>query len=127
MAVDFGIKKVGIALSDQEQHFAFPHTVVRREDALEAVCGAAKSHDVVAIVFGESKNFSGEDNPVQKSVASFAEKVGRKTGLPIYFEPEFYTTREAARIVGERDMIDAAAAAVILRSFIEKKRYEKTL
>jgi putative Holliday junction resolvase len=126
MAIDFGSRKVGIALSDAKREFAFPHIVVKREDALEAVQKIVKSHEVVAVVIGESKDLSGKDNPIQKSIISFAEAVEKKTELPIYFEPEHFSSKEASRETGENDMIDASAAAVLLRSFIEKKRYKET-
>lgn len=122
MGIDYGKKRIGIALSDEEGKVAFPKVVLQNSgNAVTEVENICREENVVAIVLGESKDFSGKDNPLMKQILSFKEELGRKSGLHIYLEPEFYTSLEAERLQGKTDMHDASAAALILKSFLDKK------
>lgn len=126
LAIDFGVRKVGLALSDQGEEFAFPYAVVKREEALSTIVSLVKEKGIEAVVFGSSKDLKGNDNPVQVQINTFAETIKEKCGLPIFFEPEFYSSREAARLSRDHAMIDASAAAVILKGFLERRNNQKT-
>ncbi len=84
-----------------------------------------KEKGAEAAVFGESKNFAGEDNAVAAETRQFAEDLKARTGIQIFFESELFTTQAArrfpdgSRMDGSPD-VDASAAALILTSFLEK-------
>lgn len=124
LGIDFGTKKVGLALSDEGGQMGFPHSVLQNTpDLLENVIGLIRAQDVEAVVMGESMDLSGGDNPVAKEARAFGEKLAAETGLPVSFELEAFTTQEAGRgFEGERgavrDNIDARAAALILTSYL---------
>lgn len=121
LGVDYGGKRVGIAISDTEGMMAFPHSVIANNSSLvESVVSLARSENVGAIVVGESRTYAGMDNPIMKQVRPFVIAVAESSGVPVYFEPEFLTSREAGHIQGENHMHDAAAAAIILRSYLDK-------
>lgn len=121
MGIDYGGKRVGIALSDDLGKMAFPYTVLTNSDSLvDQVVAIAEKEGVREIVVGESRNFKGEFNPIMQDIVSFAKLLKNRAKLPLYFEKEFLTSREATHIQGETKEIDASAAALILRSFIDK-------
>ena len=122
MGIDYGKKRVGIALSDQDQRFALPEAVVPNDDhLLEHIQKIVQEKDVIAIVLGESKNFLGEANQIQDDILRFKKNVELVTELPVFFEPELLTSREASHIQGEGKMLDASAAALILKSYLERQ------
>ena len=122
LGIDYGSRRIGLALSDEAGGFAFPHSVVRAgKTALAAVARVCSENSVGKIVMGESRDYHGAPNSIMPAAVRFAEALGVATGLPVVFEKEFLTTREAAHIQGEHAEIDASAAALILKSYIDRQ------
>jgi putative Holliday junction resolvase len=126
IGIDYGSKKVGVALSDEAGTMGFPHRVLlNTSELVNELAKIANEKQVSAVVIGESRNFSGEENPIASDARAFAEELTERTGIPVHFEPETYTTQEArrfpdgTRMPGSPD-VDAAAAALILSSFLER-------
>jgi|SRR3989344_1403324 len=123
LGIDFGTKRVGIATSDDSGTMAFPLEVLdNTEDLLEKIAKIAENKKIEEIVVGESKDFSGKDNEVMGEIKFFVERLKEKLHLPIRFHPEFLTSAEAERLQGKNDMLDASAAALILKSYLERKK-----
>lgn len=121
LGVDFGTKRVGLAVSDDDGYMAFPKTVLENEPALASKISAiCREEGISAVVIGESLDYKGGDNPIMKKIAEFKAVLEKETGLPVYLEPEFLTSAEAGRIQGEGKFLDASAAAIILQSFLDK-------
>ena len=123
LGIDYGTKNIGLAVSDEAGQFAFPLLVVKNDAQLLATLKELiRKEGVQSLVIGESKNFQGVDNPLMAETKKFAERLSAETSLPIFFEPEFLTSREAERVPGGKDEeVDARAAAIILRSYLEKQ------
>src|SRR3989344_1288370 len=117
LGIDYGTKRVGVALSDQSGHFAFPHKAVHNDrHLLASLTKLATEQKVGLIVIGESKNYRGEDNPVIVKIRKFRDELEAKlkeAGLEIKIvsEPELLTSAEAERIQGKTADHDASAAA----------------
>lgn len=126
LGIDFGTKKVGLALSDEAGVMGFPHAILPNSARLiDEVLTLIERKRVAAIVMGESKDFSGADNPVAKEAKAFAALLERRAGLPVFLEPEMLTTQEARRdFEGLRTsghgVVDASAAALILTSYLSR-------
>lgn len=124
LGVDFGTKRVGLALSDEAGTMGFPHTVLQNDAKLEeTISTLIRKENVGALVVGASHDFSGKNNPVATFAKAFADAVGKTSGIPVFFESEWLTTQEALRMPeGERmkktETTDASAAALILTSFL---------
>lgn len=127
LGIDYGHRKLGLAISDELGSFAFPYQVIpnfSREKLIEDIKDVCKKEGVEKIVIGESLDLSGEANSIQSDILTFKEMLEKETGLEIIFEREFFTTWEAKRIIdeGQNDkQTDARAAALILKSYLDKK------
>ncbi|HVS79371.1 MAG TPA: Holliday junction resolvase RuvX [Candidatus Paceibacterota bacterium] len=120
LGIDFGSKRVGIAVSDEEGTMAFPKAVLENtSDLAAAVKKICEENGVEKIILGESKNYRGEYNPIMEKGFVFKEELARETGLPVELEPEFLTSAQAER-GSSPDMLDAGAAALILQSFLDR-------
>jgi putative holliday junction resolvase len=121
MGIDYGTKRVGVAITDDKGMMAFPHSVLENNkkliDALEKIATNEKVH---IIVIGHSLNRKGSVNAVHAHVESLIEDLTLRLGIPIYLEPEQYTTQEAIRFQGRNHMTDASAATIILNSYITR-------
>ena len=132
MGIDYGDKKVGIALSDDSGSMAFPKEVMLNDDQLlENINNIIKKESVLEIVLGDSRNFDGEPNPIMKRINVFKVLLEKLTEISVVFEPELLSTKEArhlpvrsrTQIGGQEDVkiVDASAAAIILQSYIDRK------
>lgn len=123
LGIDYGTKKIGLACSDESGKMAFPYRVIKNDEytlsLLERIC--AEEH-ISEIVIGHSLNVDGEANPVQEHINELITDLTLNLGLPVHLEPEQYTSQEAARIQGKDEHTDAAAAAIILNSYITKQQ-----
>lgn len=121
VGIDFGTKRVGLAVSDETGSIAFPRAVFPNDRHLLAeVVGLVRAEQVGEVVVGESRGFDGADNPVMAAARRFAREVGQESGVPVVFEPEFYTTVEARRTAGPAALVDAEAAAIMLNSYLNR-------
>lgn len=122
LGIDYGTKRVGLALSDEGGQMAFPHTVIKNSANLVAELEThINTYGVQSIVIGHSKQLDGSDNRIHEAVTELLTDLTLATGLPVHLEPEQYTTQEAIRFQGRTDQTDAAAAAIILNSFLQKQ------
>lgn len=130
MGIDFGSKKVGIALSDESGAMGFPHSIIPNDGRLlRAVVALVKEKGVDRVVFGESRMLSGKDNPLAQSARTFAEALTKETNIPISFESEVFTTQEARRDPegvwqSKTGNVDAQAAALILTSYLSRDDHD---
>jgi putative Holliday junction resolvase len=121
LGIDYGSKKVGVALSDEDGEFAIPLSVLKNSKTLlEEVVEIAEENNIGAIVMGESRNYKMEPNAILANSLSFKAELEKK-GYVVIMEPEFMTSENAERLQGKHDMLDASAAALILQSYLDKK------
>lgn len=121
MGIDYGSKRVGIALSDEAGLMAFPHVVLQNSATLvKEIVAIIESHKVQEIVIGHSLNREGQANKIHDAVTELVTDLTLQVNIPIHLQPEQYTTQEAIRFQGRTDKTDAAAASIILNSFITK-------
>ena len=123
MGIDYGHKKVGIALSDEGGLMAFPHDVWPNDsELLKKIGSLVEEKDVAEIVIGHSLSKTGEANKIHTQAEALITDLTLHLGLPVHLEPEQYTTQQAIRFQGRNDKTDAAAAAIILDSYITRKK-----
>ena len=123
LGIDYGTKRIGVALSDENGSLAFPSDVVKSgKNALEEIKLICEKNNVGAIVVGESTDFKGHDNPIMEEIKNFVSVLKKETNLPVDLEPEFLTSAQASRVQGEHGKIDTSAAALILQAYLDKKR-----
>jgi putative Holliday junction resolvase len=121
LGIDFGSKKIGLALTDDKAMMAFPHAVIPNDEAMRGYIEAlVKKEGIGEIVIGHSLNKEGKPNKVHEEAETLMLDLTLSLGIPIYLEPEQYTTQEAMRIQGKNTMTDASAATIILNSYIER-------
>ncbi len=134
LALDYGAKRIGMAVSDADGEFAFPAGVLERRGLardLEALAELARERGVVRLVVGLPLHLDGRKGPEAEAAQRFADAVAEATGLPVSMLDERWTSREAERALRElqprrrkrqRANLDAAAAALLLRTFLERQR-----
>jgi len=122
LGIDYGAKRVGIALSDEGGTIAFPHATFSNDGTLlEEVKRVCHEYDIKRVVIGDSRQLNGEPNDINTAIERFVPKIEAIGGISVFREPEFFTSRQAARLQGETGMLDASAAALILQSYLDRE------
>ncbi len=120
MSIDYGSKRIGVASTDESGEFALPRAVwLNDAELLKKILEFKEKEGIEKIVIGESKNWKGGSNPIQKDIEKFKAEL-EKQGLDVVYHSEVLTTVEARRLQGQTEMTDASAAALILKSFLER-------
>lgn len=123
MGIDYGSKRVGIALTDEAGMMGFPLVVLPNNDTLlKAILALIAEKGVAEVVIGQSLGRDGKPNPVQAAIEELITDITLAVGIPVHLEPEHYSTQAALRLQGRNEATDAAAAAILLNSFIERSR-----
>lgn len=123
MAIDYGTKRVGVALSDEAGMMGFPHQVYSNDgQLLNTLVALIEEKRVGEIVIGHSLGRDGAPNPLQAAIEGLMTDLTLAVGIPIHLEPEHYSTQAALRLQGRTKATDAAAAALLLNSFLERPK-----
>ena len=121
LGIDFGEKRVGIAVSDEDGTIAFPTAVLINDSHLmKNIVDLCMKKAVEIVIMGESRNYQGQINPIMWKIEGFKKQL-ETIGFKVIYEPEFMTSVQASQIIGENKMLDASAAAIILQSYLDKK------
>lgn len=133
IGIDYGTKRVGLAVTDPLQIIASPLETIRTHLIFEFLQHYCQKEDTDAFVVGMPKNLDNSDTHATKHVEGFVKKL-KKTfpAQSIHLEDERFTSKQAlnAMIEGgtskkfrrEKSNIDKVSAAIILQSYLEKKR-----
>ena len=135
LGVDYGRKRVGLALSDATGMLARPWKTLAvagldrqaGELAREIEVLSAEPDGLGVIVMGLPRRLSGEPNEQTAAVRALADRLGRNTTVPIVLQDERLSSHEAEALLSLREkdwrkrkpLLDAAAAAVILQDYLD--------
>ena len=123
LGIDYGVKRVGMATGDSDGGVAFPYTVLPNDKKLiSTIKGLCDKEHIAEIILGESLDYKMKPNVIMEKIAPFKKELESATNLPVLFEREFMTSAAAVHLQGKGEMIDASAAALILQSYLDKKR-----
>ena len=135
LAIDYGTRRIGLALSDASGTLATPLTTLTRRAGkrppITRILEIAADHDAGCLVVGLPLDARGRENSWTAEVRDFGGRLGDRSGLPVHFVDESYSSVEAeARIrsIGltrkkkeDKARIDAGAAAVILQDWLDAR------
>jgi putative holliday junction resolvase len=140
LAVDYGVRRVGIALSDPTATIAQPLTVLIRRAGkrapVQAVADLVAEHAAHHVVVGLPLTLAGDESDWTREVRSFGEKLAERAGVGVTFADERLTSVAAERAVRslglkrsereQKERVDAAAAVLILQAYLDltKRRPE---
>jgi len=121
LGIDYGSKRVGVAVSDGQGKFALPVSVIlNTADLVAEVAKIARDNEAREIVLGESRDYAGAPNDILLGSMDFKKSL-EGIGFKVHLEPEFMTSIQAERLQGKNAMNDASAAAIILQSFLDRR------
>ncbi len=133
LGIDFGEKRIGLALSDPSGSLALPLETLERKDdrtALADLRRLVEAEGVELLVVGEPRNLDGSRGAAAERAASFAAKLAAATGLPCELVDESLTSVEAEARLREAGVdprrspsrVDAVAAQILLQEVLDRRK-----
>jgi len=130
LAIDYGTKRVGIAMTDPMRIFAKAHSVLKNsgfESLVKEILNLVQEYQVTLIVVGMPYAIDGGLTPKTIETKEFQEKLQERTKIPVVSCDERYSSSEAEeelKMMGKswqesRKLVDAMAAAMILKTYLE--------
>jgi putative Holliday junction resolvase len=139
MAIDYGTKAVGVAISDELQLTVRPLTTIRREKhnhmpVVERVSELAIEHEISVLVVGLPLNMNGTRGDAAEKVETFVAGLRPHLTIPIILIDERLTSYEADQIlremgIGQKERkakSDEYAAVLILQDYLDGQLRQKT-
>jgi putative holliday junction resolvase len=131
LAIDYGRRRIGLALSDELGLTARPLATllrVNRRTDLRRLGQICREHSVARVIVGHPLHLSGEAGEMAEEAARFAAKLRRETGVEIELVDERLTSWQAEQMATEiepserrkRKSLDDLAAAILLREYLER-------
>jgi putative Holliday junction resolvase len=132
LGIDFGLKRVGLAVSDRAGILVSPYKTIERttRDALfDELAEIIHKESVEAIVVGLPLSLDGADTLTTRQARNFAQSLGRRTEVPVHLMDERLTSAQAEEELNAAGMrgtkrkmaLDSQAAVIILRSWLESE------
>jgi putative Holliday junction resolvase len=144
LGIDYGRRRIGLALSDATGLLARPWKTIAREGNAGQVAAAigrevaalrAEDDGLAAVVIGLPKHLSGDAHEQTTNVQVLATHLQRALDVPVVLQDERLTSREAEQLLAARErdwrkrkpLVDAMAAAIILQDYLDSlpKRSER--
>ena len=132
LGVDLGKKRIGLAISDEQEEFAFPAGILEsrgRKKDIGALCELIREKHIGRAVVGLPIHMDGRRGPEAENAIRFATDLSQAAKIPIDTFDERWTSQEAERLLqpvsGKRGgkrrkkgAVDEMAASIILRTYL---------
>ena len=129
LALDVGTRTIGVAVTDPGRTHVFPVTTVARRSVrrdVEVLAELARGRAVVQVVVGVARDADGGEGRSARLARQVGDALAARTGLPVAYVDEAFTTLEAHARLGDagvfgaarRAASDQAAAVVILEGWL---------
>ena len=136
LAIDYGDKHFGLAVSDYKGILATPLDIVSIsqnrtvEDVITDILNYTEEYKVKTLLIGQPQPFEKQQKRTNKKIDKFIELIKQKTDLPIITQDESYSTSNAQNMLketgqnikGTRGKIDKVAATVFLQEFLDNNK-----
>jgi len=129
LGVDYGSRRVGLALSDELHLTASPYQVIARGDLRSKLRDIADAYDIELVVVGLPTGLGGNETESASQARALAEEIASATGWEVAFVDERFTSRMAEGALLESGMrrrqrketVDKVAAAIILQTYLDRQ------
>lgn len=134
LALDWGEKRIGAAISDEGQTIAFPlEEFFDPTTAVEEIKNLIAKDSIEKVLIGNPLMLSGQKGPAAKKVQLFAEKLKKETDIEVEFIDERFSTVAAQKILAleglnekkQRALRDNLSSQLILQAYLDAKQKSK--
>ncbi len=132
LAIDFGLKRTGLALSDELQMFAFGLKTIDSKTLMDELKMLVVKEKIVEIVIGEPKRLDASDSHITQNVRLLKEAVQKNfPAVQVNLLDERFTSKMASAVIAQsglkkkdreqKGLIDTVSATIILQDYLQTR------
>ncbi len=120
LGIDYGEKRIGLALSDESQTFARELGILSPKEFWSAIQGLVAEHEIELVVLGWPLNMSGGETEKTREVGNFKERLAKLLEIKIEITDERLSSVMAQHLPGGKTNVDSLAAQILLQNYLDK-------
>lgn len=132
LAIDYGLKRIGLAQTDEMKLIASPLDTISSKDIFKYLHSYFQNENIESIVIGEPKTLDNKPAIITKKILVFKDKLKKMCDKPIYFIDERFTSRIALKSLvdmnttkrqrRDKSLVDKISATLILQSYLYREK-----
>ena len=126
LGIDFGEKRIGLAISDETKTFARELDILSPKEFWDRIVSIANENEIGVLVLGLPMGVSGQETEKTKEAREFRVQLVEITKLPVEFMDERFSSQMAVTISGSKKNLDSLAAQILLQNWLDKRKLNFT-
>jgi putative Holliday junction resolvase len=122
LGIDYGEKRIGLAISDESQTIARELMIVSPKKFWQEINQLINTQQISKIVLGWPLNMSGQMTDKTREVESFQSQLVAETGLPVAIADERLSSQMAGQILGSKKDLDSLSAQILLQNYLNSQK-----
>lgn len=130
LAIDYGLSRTGLSISDPEKIFAFPLETVETNQLINRLTDLIESENISRIIIGKPKRFSGQDSEIESQILKFINSISSIFDKKQIFRyDERFTSKIAKNAIissgikkksrSDKSLVDKISATIILQDYLQ--------
>ena len=130
LAIDYGLSRTGLSISDPEKIFAFPMETVETNKLINRLTDLIENEKISRIIIGKPKRFSGKDSEIESSILKFINSISNIFDKKQIFRyDERFTSKIAKKTIissgikkksrSDKSLVDKISATIILQDYLQ--------
>ena len=130
LAIDYGLSRTGLSISDPEKIFAFPMETVETNQLINRLTDLIESENISRIIIGKPKRFSGQDSEIESHILKFINSISNIFDKKQIFRyDERFTSKIAKNAIissgikknsrSDKSLVDKISATIILQDYLQ--------
>ena len=130
LAIDYGLSRTGLSISDREKIFAFPMETVETNQLINRITGLIESENISRIIIGKPKRFSGQDSEIESQILKFINSISNIFDKKQIFRyDERFTSKIAKKAIissgikkkarSDKSLVDKISATIVLQDYLQ--------
>ena len=130
LAIDYGLSRTGLSISDREKIFAFPMETVETNQLINRITDLIESENISRIIIGKPKRFSGQDSEIESQILKFINSISNIFDKKQIFRyDERFTSKIAKNAIissgikkksrSDKSLVDKISATIILQDYLQ--------
>ena len=130
LAIDYGLSRTGLSISDPEKIFAFPLETVETNQLINRLTDLIESENISRIIIGKPKRFSGQDSDIESQILKFINSISSIFDKKQIFRyDERFTSKIAKNAIissgvkkksrSDKSLVDKISATIILQDYLQ--------
>ena len=130
LAIDYGLTRTGLSISDSDKIFAFPLETIETNKLINHLSTLIENENISRIIIGQPKRFSGQNSEIESSILKFIDSISNIFDKKQIFRyDERFTSKIAKKVIissgikkkarSDKSLVDKISATIVLQDYLQ--------